>query len=406
MSWPEVSLKYVARLEYGDSVPQREEDRQGDVQVYGSNGPYAFNSAANTMAPVIIIGRKGSYGKVNWSAEAVFASDTTFFIDSRTTSSDLRWLYYVLQTLELDKGSDEAAVPGLNRDEAYQRTILLPPSQSQHAIATYLDQHTARLDDLIDAKQQLLALLAEKRQALITHAVTRGLDPAAPLCDSGVPWLGEIPAHWEITEVRRVVEHIEQGWSPQADEVEPAEDEWGVVKLNAVKNGTFDPSKAKTIPSELEVPSALAIKPGDFLVTRANTPELVGDVCHVHSTPPKLILSDLIYRLSIDTSKIDGDFLSYFLQSTIGRIQIESDARGSSASMVKISQNHVMSWLVPIPPLDEQAGMARYLNMQIAKFDALQVAAVATVELLHERRSALIAVAVTGQIDVTEPSCN
>lgn len=171
-------MKFVARFGYGDALPQSEVP-EGPFLVYGSNGPYASFARPNTGGPAIIIGRKGSYGKVNWSPGPCFASDTTFFVDASTTKHDLRWLFWVLQTLRLDEGSDEAAVPGLNRENAYEMVVALPDYAKQRSIAGYLDRETARLDVLVAAKERLLGLVAEKRRALITRAVTRSVDDAA-----------------------------------------------------------------------------------------------------------------------------------------------------------------------------------------------------------------------------------
>ena len=93
------------------------------------------------------------------------------------------------------------------------------------------------------AKERVLGLLAEKRRVLITRAVTRGLDAHAPLRDSGIPWLGEIPAHWEVVRLRFLVTSIEQGWSPQAASFQPGLEDWGVLKLNAVNRGDFDENR-------------------------------------------------------------------------------------------------------------------------------------------------------------------
>jgi type I restriction enzyme S subunit len=196
-----MKLKFVARFGYGDALPI-DEVQEGPYRVFGSNGPYASLSRPNTEAPAIIIGRKGSYGKVNWTSAPCFASDTTFFIDASMTSHDLRWVYWLLQTLHLDEGTDEAAVPGLNRESAYSKEVICPSRQFQSAISNYLDRETAQLDALIAAKEHLLELLAEKRRALITRAVTRGIDPTAPLRDSGLPWLGEIPGHWSVRRLK------------------------------------------------------------------------------------------------------------------------------------------------------------------------------------------------------------
>ena len=401
MTLARAKLKYVARFAYGDALP-KDEDREGCVKVFGSNGVYDNYSQANTQAPAIIIGRKGSYGKVNWSDQPCFASDTTFFIDITTTHHHLRWLFYVLQTLNLDQGTDEAAVPGLNRDDAYAKEVFIPPLSEQEAIAHYLDKETAKIDELIKIKKRLLELLDEKRRALITHAVTRGLNPDVPMRDSGVEWIGEIPKHWVVIRLRRCILNLEQGWSPQADEKEPEDQEWGVLKLNAVKGGKFDDSKAKTIPVSLEIPTALEIHPGDFLITRANTPELVGDVCYVQLTRNQLILSDLIYRLRLDESKLHGQFLSFFLQTHIGRLQIEADARGSSSSMVKISQGHILNWLLLLPPPKEQKYIVDYIEAKLSQINALKTATEHTIEFLQERRTALITAAVTGQLKIKE----
>ena len=167
MMWPRAKLKFVARFGYGDALPN-DEPHDGAFRVYGSNGHFASFSRSNTGAPAIIIGRKGSYGKVNWTEEPCFASDTTFFVDESTSRNHLRWIYWLLQTLRLDEGTDEAAVPGLNRETAYSRDVLVPPFSQQRIIADYLDHETARLDALVVAKERALGLLAEKRRALIT----------------------------------------------------------------------------------------------------------------------------------------------------------------------------------------------------------------------------------------------
>ena len=254
------------------------------------------------------------------------------------------------------------------------------------------------------AKERVLGLLAEKRRALITRAVTRGLDPRASLRDSGIPWLGEIPAHWEIMRIRFLVDRIEQGWSPQAENREPGVDEWGVLKLNAVTRGRFDDSAAKALPADVEPMPGLEVRSGDFLVTRSNTPTLVGDVCFVESTRPRLMLCDLIYRVALRSDRIEGRFLGHFLSLPVGRAQIESDARGTSASMVKISQEHIKDWWIPLPPFEEQKRIVAHLARALAPIEQVQVATERSLALLRERRSALIAAAVTGQIVVEIPA--
>ncbi len=257
---------------------------------------------------------------------------------------------------------------------------------------------------MITAKERLLNLLTEKRQALITRAVTRGLDPRAPLRDSGISWLGEIPAHWQCVRLRFLIEKIEQGWSPEAENREPAFEEWGVLKLNAVSRGRFDATAAKALPVTLESREELEVRNGDFLVTRSNTPSLVGDACFVEDTRPRLMLCDLIYRLHLRRNLVDGKFLGYFLILPAARGQIESDARGSSGSMVKISQEHIKDWWIPMPSLAEQENIVEYLAGKTSALEKIQSATERTIALLKERRAAIIAAAVTGQIEIAPAS--
>lgn len=347
MTWPQVKLKYVARFADWDALSQNAE-QEG------------------------------------------------------TTPDHVRWLFYVLQSLKLEQGTDEAAVPRLRRDDADTQKVFIPPRSEQQAIARYLDTETAKIDQLIQAKERLWELLDEKHHALITHAITRGLNPDVPMRDSGVYWIGKIPNPWQVLKLKRCIVSLDQGWSPKADEPEPEDQKWSILKRNAVQGGQFDDSQAKAIPISPDIPKHLEIHPGDFLITRANTRQLVGDVCYVQKTRPHLILSNLIYRLKLDESKLNGQFLSFFLQSQMGRLQIEADVKGPSSSKMKISQGHIRDWLLLVPPREEQNRIVDYIDTQLSKINALKAATQQTLELLNERRSSLITAVVNGQIQVQE----
>ena len=169
--WKVLPTKRVTRFGYGDTLVG--DDRlSGQVKVYGSNGPFDEHSSANTLAPCIIIGRKGSYGKLNYSEVPVFAVDTTFVVDRRHTNADIRFLYYVLSILGLDELSDDIAVPGLSREKAYQSPCPLPPLDTQRQIARFLDEKTGAIDRQRALIEKSCALLEEYRAALITAAVT------------------------------------------------------------------------------------------------------------------------------------------------------------------------------------------------------------------------------------------
>lgn len=401
MNATSVRVKFICRLGYGNSLP-KDEEFDGDVPVFGSNGRYATTSARNTDAPAIVLGRKGSYGKVNWAPDGCFASDTTFFVDGRLTTANLRWLYWSLQTLGLDEGSQEAAVPGLNRESVYEKRVHLPSLTTQATIANYLDREIARIDGLIAGKERMLALLEEKRAALISHAVIRGLDPIVPLKPSGQEWLGEIPGHWRLERLKYHLLRIEQGWSPQCDNTPAEMDEWGVLKVGAVNGWTFNSSENKRLPDEIEPLVEYEIKPGDVLMSRANTTQLLGSIAYVQDVDSKLLLCDKLYRLEVADATLDREYLVAFMRARPGRFQLEREASGTSGSMQNIGQDTVQNAWVTIPPLDEQKKISLHINQTRDKTARMEVMLRNSMDLLRERRAVLMTAAVNGQIPLEE----
>ena len=281
-------------------------------------------------------------------------------------------------------------------------SLPFPPLPEQQYIAAFLDAETAKIDALVSEQRRLMDLLRGKRQAVISHAVTKGLNPDAPMKPSGVEWIGDVPTHWRVTRIKRLAQTIEQGWSPQCESFAASEAEWGVLKVGCVNGGTFDPTENKLLPPELEPIPALALSAGDLLISRAKTRELVGSAAVAHRAYPKLMLCDKLYRLRFRTDRVSPHFVSHYLGSTVVRGQIELDATGASASMVNIAQSAIMELVMPTPSISEQRQIVAALNSQLARLSALSADAERAIALLQERRTALISAAVTGQIDVRE----
>jgi len=168
--WDVLRLKNIAHFGYGNSLAA-EERVPGEYYVYGSNGIVGQHELSNTKGPCLIIGRKGSFGKVTYSEKSGFAIDTTYFVDSTLTDSNLRWLFYSLQWLQLDSFSKDSAVPGLAREDAYQNLVPCCSLNEQRTIAAFLDRETGRIDSLIEKKERQIELLQEKRAALICRSI-------------------------------------------------------------------------------------------------------------------------------------------------------------------------------------------------------------------------------------------
>lgn len=290
-----------------------------------------------------------------------------------------------------------------NYSEMRNIALAMPPLREQKLIARFLDRETAKIDTLIAEQDKLITLLAEKRQATISHAVTRGLDPSTPVKDSGVQWLGSVPVQWKIVRIKRVVSSIEQGWSPQCESFPAVStNEWGVLKVGCVNGGVFAPSENKRLPDELAPIPGYALKRGDLLVSRANTRELVGSAAVVPADFPNLLLCDKLYRVRLKSEECLPEFLAAFLGTAGARSQIEVDATGASSSMLNIGQSVVLDCWLTLPSVEEQGEIINFLSEELRRLELLAADAARAIALLKERRAALITAAVTGQIDVRD----
>lgn len=301
---------------------------------------------------------------------------------------------------QIDCSQNGAGREGLNFEQIGNMSIALPSDSEINAISRHLDRETARIDALVTKKIRFIELLREKRQALITHAVTKGLDPTAKMKDSGLEWLGDVPMHWKMTFVKRAVTSIEQGWSPECESRPAEDDEWAVLKVGCVNGGIFRPSENKALPPALMPRPELSLCKGDVLVSRANTRELVGGCAVVPHDFPRLILCDKLYRLKAN-NKVTNEFLAALI-AVYGRREVEVEATGASSSMVNIAQSVILNLAIGLPPIHEQVDVIAAINTGSTRLELLISKTERSISLLKERRSALITAAVTGQIDLRE----
>jgi type I restriction enzyme S subunit len=210
---------------------------------------------------------------------------------------DGRFLFRCVQSrpvsLQLELEATGVTRYGLPKGAIGNALIPLPTLATQRLIADYLDRETARIDALVAEKEKMLTLLEEKRAALISRAVTRGLDPTAPLKSSGLDWLGDIPAHWEIRRLKFVSDSLDQGSSPVAANSPAAPDEVGILKLSAVNKGRFRRDENKALRESDDQEQVLSLRRGDVLITRGNTPDLVADVACVPTDEPNFYCQTL-----------------------------------------------------------------------------------------------------------------
>ncbi len=313
----------------------------------------------------------------------------------------LAWLLRGSSSATFERIDEAAHGTKVLRLDAWTSIELPVPSiEEQVDISVFLEREVAKIDALVAEQRRLIELLKEKRQAVISHAVTKGLNAAVPVKPSGIEWLGDIPAHWTVVSVRRIVERIEQGWSPDCYSRPANADEWGVVKSGCVNRGIFVENENKALPETLDPIPEYEIQSGDILMSRASgSPELVGSTARISRVRPKLLLSDKIFRIRT-VPRVAPGFFAVVFNSRLMRTQIERAISGAEGLANNLPQSELKDFFFVLPPFAEQGEIETFTDAAGQRLDELSAAAQRGIDLLQERRTALISAAVTGQIDV------
>lgn len=278
----------------------------------------------------------------------------------------------------------------LSLDDVANLLLTVPPLTEQSVITAFLDRETAKIDALIAEQEKLIALLAEKRQATISRAVTRGFDPNVQLKDSGVLWLGKVPAHWEVLAFQRCVDVAE-------GQVNPEEEPYRsmiLVAPNHVESGTGRLLFTETAEEQSAESGKYLCQSGDVIYSKIRP--ALRKVC---IAPQDCLCSADMYPLR-GSVKLDNDFLMWFMLSEpFSALAVLESER---VAMPKINRESLKVVSIALPPKSEQMAIVEFLVSETGSIDALVAKVKSAIELLKERRAALISAAVTGKIDVRQ----
>jgi len=290
---------------------------------------------------------------------------------------------------------------GLSQDAFKNSVIPLPAIHEQRLIASFLDRETAKLDQLVEKKQRLIELLQEKRQALITQAVTKGLDPNVPMKDSGIPWLGEVPAHWDVWRLKHSIESLVNGvWG---DEAQGDDNDTLCVRVADFNRRNFTVTLSNPTYRNVSLidRQKRQINKGDLLLERSGGGDLhpVGFVVQ-YQHDQKAICSNFISVLR----PTQRSFSSYFkyVHAMLYAFGVNRRSIKQTTGIQNFDAETYLNELVPFPPYEEQVDIANFLEIETKKIDDVIANLEIQIEKITEYRQALITAAVTGQIDVRQ----
>ncbi len=303
------------------------------------------------------------------------------------------WALYWLSTIDMGELANPGAVPSVNEGQIRSTPTVVPPREEQRTIAEFLDRETGKIDALVAKKEELIKLLQEKRTAFITHAVTKGLDPNAPMKDSGIEWLGEIPAHWGSDRLKWVAK-LESGHTP--DKKVDAYWVGGDIPWVSLNDTSFlkahdfiEDTAYHTNAQGLANSSARLLPRGAVVFTRDAT---IG-LCAI-STRPMAVSQHIIAWIP------GARLLPEYLLRVFDAMQHELMKLTMGATIRTIGMTDVKRLAGPVPPIEEQEAILCRLRQETFSADQLIAKVREAMDRLHELRTALISAAVTGKIDV------
>lgn len=343
----------------------------------------------------------GSVARIDLDPTKLLLCDKLYRLVPRSNLVDSGFLVWLLQSrlarsqIECEATGASGSMQNIGQDTVRRLTFAWPPLQRQQRIARLLDERTAHTDALIDRKERLLGLLEEKRQALITRAVTRGLDPDAPTKPSGIEWIGDVPVHWDVTRLRFISPSITVGIV-----VTPSK--------YYVEEGVPCPRGLNVRPFEVDLANAVFISPeanalhrksiihaGDLLCVRTGKPGATAVV------PDSLDGANCIDLVIVRRSdRAESNYLCYLMNSEMAQAQYTMGSEGALQQHFNVETAKDLRF--PLPPLPEQRQIATYLDAELAHLSSLRAKLTRSIELLREYRQALITAAVTGKLDLSD----
>lgn len=393
--WRALPMKHLARIRNGSDY-KAVHAVDGAYPVIGSGGEFSRARDYVFDGESVLLGRKGTIDKPLHVTGRFWVVDTMFYTVIPPHTSG-RFLYYSALTIPFSLYSSNTALPSMTQEVLGEHRFVAPDIVEQSAIALALDRETTRIDALIAKKARFIELLKEKRQALITHAVTQGLDPTVKMKDSGVEWIGQVPEHWSVTPIRRVA-RLESGHTPSRSV--PAY--W----------------KNCTIPWFTLADIWQVRKEGRVVIEE--TSELISELGLANSSARKLPAGTVVLSrtasvgfpaiLGVDMAT-SQDFAAWicgeklhnrYLYLCVAAMRDELDRLNMGSTHKTIYMPDIAGFRCPLPPLPEQRKLAEHVFRGLSRIDRTIERVTLSMDLLKERRSALIAAAVTGQIDLRE----
>lgn len=383
--WNILPLKYLLDIQNG--ADHKAVEREEGIPVIGSGGQFAHASEYLYDGESVLLGRKGTIDKPLYVTGRFWTVDTMYW-SKVLPAANGKFAFYAATTIPFNYYSTNTALPSMTKSVLSAHLLAVPSLSEQTAIATFLDRETGKIDALIVEQEKLLALLADKRQATISHAVTKGLNPDALMKDSGVAWMGDVPEHWETIRLGALFREVS----------EPGNEELPVLSVsihNGVSDKELDEKEMdRKVTRSDDRSKYKAVAPGDLTYNMMRAWQGgFGSVLVEGMVSPAYVVARP--KREFSTSLIEQQ-----LRTPNAITEMKRHSRGITDFRLRLYWEEFKTICVALPPKSEQDEILSFIESESFRLNALADEANRSIALLKERRSALITAAVTGKIDV------
>jgi type I restriction enzyme S subunit len=381
--WVITRLKYLADINNGLDYKHVQSD-QG-FPVIGSGGQFAWASTYLYDGEAVLLGRKGTIDKPLYVKGKFWTVDTMFYAVCKRAAY-AKYFYYLATTIPFSFYSTSTALPSMTQSDLLNHAFAVPPKNEQIAIARFLDEKIVQIENAIRTKEQQIALLKERKQMLIQNAVIRGLNPDAPMRDSGEDWIGVVPEHWELRRVKSIFRLVMELSGKRHDhELLSIYTDIGVRPRKDLEEKG---NKAST------TDDYWLVRRGDFIVNK-----LLAWMGAIGLSEYEGVTSPA-YDILRPVADIDGQYYHYLFRTKLCTAELKKRSRGIMEMRLRLYFDRFGSLRVPLPPKSEQTEIVGFITTESEKLDKAMDLLAQQITKLKEYKKTLINSAVSGKIKV------
>lgn len=387
----------VLSLSYGNIIPRDVETNFGLLPA--SFNTYQFVNPGDLVLRLTDLQNDKRSLRVGHAKQSGIITSAYLKLIAKSHELNDRYLYRLLHSYDTTKvfyGMGGGLRQSMTFEEMRRLAVLVPTLQEQKIIANFLDHETAKIDTLIDKQQQLIQLLKEKRQAVISHAVTKGLNPNAPMRDSGVEWLGEVPEHWQVRRLKHTSK-LQSGIPKGKDLTGKLSISVPMLRVANVQDGFLDLEDVHMMKIEPEQLTRFSLQKGDVLMNEGGDNDKLGRGAVWQGEIEPCIHQNHVF--AIRPYSIEPEWLDLITRASYAKFHFYRVAK-QSTNLASISSTNIKETPLTVPPELERKEILTYVQGKLNSFESIEKKCVTQIKLLQERRTALISAAVTGKIDV------